>query len=207
MIAHEVKNPLQKISLITKGLEANNELPKEKSESINQAIEDLDEIINFLNILSRGENLKDIKIDQKVYLYEVIERVSRFLGKINEDINPDVEIRLEKDQLIYGNNSLINHLFLNLIKNAIEYMREQQVKPHILVTAHKSNDNLIVELSNNGPQLDLISQAKLFTNFTSKPVGQGTGLGLILCRKIMDTHGGKIEFLSDGDKPTFRLTF
>jgi signal transduction histidine kinase len=97
----------------------------------------------------------------------------------------------------YG--SELNQVWTNLIDNAIDAMRGQgELK---IRTAHEQ-DNVLVEIADNGPGIPLAIQSRIFEPFfTTKGVGEGTGLGLDITRRIVvQRHHGDIRFNSrEGD--------
>jgi signal transduction histidine kinase len=97
----------------------------------------------------------------------------------------------------YG--SELNQVWTNLIDNAIDAMRGQGELR--IRTAHEQ-DNVLVEIADNGPGIPLAIQSRIFEPFfTTKGVGEGTGLGLDITRRIVvQRHHGDIRFNSrEGD--------
>jgi signal transduction histidine kinase len=75
--------------------------------------------------------------------------------------------------------------------------------------AHCSNDFLVISIADNGEGMTDEVKLRLFENFfTTKPIGQGTGLGMSITRDIIENkHGGKVTFTSTLDKgSTFTFT-
>ena len=81
----------------------------------------------------------------------------------------------------------------NLLNNAIKFTKEGTIS----VTAEKKEHNsVVVAIKDNGPGIEPIVMQQLFTKFTTKSPLQdtqtGTGLGLFICKSIVEAHGGKI---------------
>jgi signal transduction histidine kinase len=102
----------------------------------------------------------------------------------------------------YG--SELNQVWTNLIDNAIDAV---QGKGKICIGTWQEDDQLVVEIVDNGAGIPLDVQSHLFEPFfTTKPVGSGTGLGLIISNRIVaDRHGGEIEFESKPGETRFKV--
>ena len=98
----------------------------------------------------------------------------------------------------------------NLISNAIDACQMSDTKkPAIIFSLLEKDDIICYEVKDNGCGMDYEVKKKIFTNFfTTKGSGQGTGLGLLTTRKIVQEHGGKISFRSTlGKGSVFKLEF
>ncbi|HLL44906.1 MAG TPA: ATP-binding protein, partial [Segetibacter sp.] len=100
----------------------------------------------------------------------------------------------------------IGRVFLNLFNNAFYAVTEKKKAPTlkgeaygptVSVTTKKENDNVIIVVRDNGPGIPQKALDKIFQPFfTTKPTGQGTGLGLSLSYDIIKAHGGEIKVKS-----------
>ena len=104
--------------------------------------------------------------------------------------------------MAYG--SELNQVWTNLIDNAIHAVNGTG---KICVGTCREDDQLVVEIVDNGPGIPPEVQSHLFEPFfTTKPVGTGTGLGLIISNRIVaDRHGGEIEFESKPGETRFKV--
>jgi signal transduction histidine kinase len=104
--------------------------------------------------------------------------------------------------MAYG--SELNQVWTNLIDNAIHAVNGTG---KICVGTCSEDDQLVVEIVDNGPGIPPEVQSHLFEPFfTTKPVGTGTGLGLIISNRIVaDRHGGEIEFESRPGETRFKV--
>lgn len=206
MIVHEVRNPLHTISLALSRLESQPGPVDKKTVSIfNNALGNLNETLDFLQALARGES-KDVKKSEQ-NLKEIIERVISFYQKNGRFKSYQVHIDIPKNITIKGSKGLLFHLFLNLIKNAIESFETQSDDNWLRVEAKEEGGSIVVSLSNSGKAISLLDQAKLFTHFTSKEESKGTGLGLLICKQIMKGHEGSISYDKEHPNPKFDLIF
>jgi signal transduction histidine kinase len=97
----------------------------------------------------------------------------------------------------------------NLISNAVDACLSSD-KPccTIIVRSLEEDDAIVIEVVDTGCGMDYEVKQKAFTSFFTTKAKGGTGLGLLLTRKLVQQHGGSIEFVSEpGEGTTFRLRF
>ena len=88
--------------------------------------------------------------------------------------------------------SKLNQLFLNIITNACQAMKDHG--DTLTISTHKSGEGMIIRFQDQGCGMDEETQQKMFDPFfTSKDIGQGTGLGLSIAYKIIEAHNGSIN--------------
>ena len=98
----------------------------------------------------------------------------------------------------------------NLVSNALDACEvSDKEERHVTVRTYEGEGRIVFEVSDNGCGMDFDVKQKVFTNFfTTKGSGQGTGLGLLTTRKIVQQHGGTVSFESTaGVGSVFRLSF
>lgn len=97
--------------------------------------------------------------------------------------------------------SKLNQLFLNIITNACQAMKDHGST--LTVSTHKSDGELVVRFKDEGCGMDDETQQKMFDPFfTTKEIGQGTGLGMSIAYKIIEAHNGRIKVESEAGKGT-----
>ena len=140
---------------------------------------------------------------QEVDIHEGIESTLTMLGhKLRNVTLVRAFDRSVPRILAYG--SELNQVWTNLIDNAIHAVNGAG---KICVGTCREDNQLVVEIVDNGPGIPLEVQSHLFEPFfTTKPVGAGTGLGLIISNRIVaDRHGGEIEFESSPGETRFKV--
>ncbi len=140
---------------------------------------------------------------QKVDVHEGIESTLTMLGHKLKNVTVVRSFdRSIPPIMAYG--SELNQVWTNLIDNAIDAVNG---KGKICVGTSLEHNQLVVEIVDNGPGIPPEVQAHLFEPFyTTKPVGAGTGLGLIISNRIVaDRHGGEIEFESRPGETRFKV--
>lgn len=109
---------------------------------------------------------------------------------------------------ICADSAQLSLLFVNLLGNALKFKRKD-VTPHIRISANKESNEWVFAVSDNGIGIDLQFKHKLFIIF-KRLVGReypGSGIGLAICNKIVERHGGRIWVESELEKgATFYFT-
>ena len=209
-VAHEVKNPLAIIQMGADFL--SQELPKD--ETTGEVIKDIDDAVQRADTVIRG--LLDFSRDKKLErtagsINEVIESSLRLVGHEMRQRQIEVSTQLADDlPQLQLDTSKLQQVFINLFMNAAHAMERDgllQVMTQVKTLnnqADLSRDNenrfkqgetvLWVEVRDNGPGIIDKDGSKVFDPFyTTKPVGEGTGLGLSVSRNIINLHQGSID--------------
>ena len=132
--------------------------------------------------------------------------VEPFLERMSMLCNHKVEIEVEpKDLLAYADESLIAHVVTNLLKNAVEAIKDE--KSFIKVSAYtNAQEAIIIDVTNNAGLIpDDVASHIFIPFFTTKP--EGSGIGLSLSRQIMRVSGGSLSLHQDKEEntTTFRI--
>lgn len=146
--------------------------------------------------------LRYSKVDAAVLVYEPID-LEELLGHVETDLELPMQqkgatLRLQELPVVQGAPELISQLFYNLVNNALKFSRPG-VPPIISIYTQPSphaDDFVTVVVEDNGIGFDPIHAEKIFQTYTrlhSKDLYEGSGLGLALCRKIVERHGGCIQ--------------
>lgn len=98
----------------------------------------------------------------------------------------------EEGALAFGYRERLSHVWMNLIDNALEAM---EYRGRLEIGTSREGGRIAVSFTDSGPGIDEESRKKIFQPFfTTKKPGEGTGLGLDTCRKIVERSGGEICF-------------
>ncbi|CAH0997739.1 Adaptive-response sensory-kinase SasA [Emticicia aquatica] len=121
------------------------------------------------------------------------------------------QINLDKLSVIYGDALLVRQVIWNLISNAVKYSQKIENSVINISTYKETNDEITIQFSDNGIGFPSELGQKLFTPFVrhgSVKSYEGFGMGLALCKQIVDKLGGKIWAQSDGESgANFFVTF
>jgi signal transduction histidine kinase len=140
---------------------------------------------------------------QEVDIHEGLESTLTMLGhKLKNVTLVRAYDRSTPRIMAYG--SELNQVWTNLIDNAVHAVNGTG---KICVGTFLEGDQVMVEIVDDGPGIPPEVQSHLFEPFfTTKPIGSGTGLGLIICNRIVaDRHGGEIEFESRPGETRFKV--
>ncbi len=133
----------------------------------------------------------------------VMDLVKKDLSIVVADTNSVINIP-EDLPVVNGTQSALYRLFLNLISNGIKF-RKKDISPVVTLDVEELPDYWSFTLKDNGIGVAEKDQAKLFQAFQRlhrREEYPGTGLGLVTCKKIVETHGGKIGMTSEAGKGT-----
>ena len=219
-IAHEIQNPLNFVNNFS---QISNELLEEmKEEMIEGNTEEVAEIISMLSqniekIHHHGERASGIVKGmlqhsrankgekESTDINALCEEYLRlaYHGVRAKDKSFNVEMKTSFDESIGKINVLpqdIGRVILNLITNAFYAVGErskegaENFKPFVTVCTRKEDGAVNIEVKDNGTGIPKDKIDKIFQPFfTTKPTGQGTGLGLSLSYDIVKAHGGNLE--------------
>jgi len=147
-----------------------------------------------------------------VNVHEILDSTLRLVSR---RLGPMAQMSREYDaeHQISGDRTRLSQVFLNLLTNAIDacaLAAEGDAEPsqhEISVRTEDVEEGIAIEVADSGVGIPRELQARLFTPFfTTKKVGEGTGLGLYISRRIIESHGGRLDFRSKaGAGATFRV--
>jgi signal transduction histidine kinase len=203
-LIHEINNPLnyarQGLGIISRSTKS---LPEAERADFADTLKDVEEGVNrVIQIISdlRGFTRNTNQLNHAFDLKNVVNTCMRFFAHVWKDgIQREVEI---PDQLeIRGDSNQFVQVLINFIQNALDAM-ETKTYPEgesacIKLSAFARGDRTIFSIKDNGPGIPQEIRDKIFDPFfTTKDVGQGMGLGLSICNRIIADHGGRIEVRS-----------
>ena len=203
-VAHEIKNPLtpMKLSLqyLQKAIDNKsgnlNELTKSVARTL---VEQIDHLSQIAGEFSQFANIGNPR-NETFNLNEPLSLITN-LHNAGENLLINWEPAAEPI-MITADKTHINRLFTNLIQNAIQAVPENKPR-NITVKEKVTNNKVLITISDNGNGIPLSLQSKIFTpNFTTK--SSGTGLGLAMCKGIVEKTKGNIWFnTKEGEGTTF----
>lgn len=208
--AHELRNPIQPILGLAEVMLSNKNLNVIQQEELLRIIINNAKKLHFLtnNLLDVAridENLFSLELQQ----FDIVELANEVIKEVRNQItNKKIKIDLqynEKCLNVIGDKIRLNQVFLNLINNSIKYTDEGDIL--VSIKRDSNNDTIaLVQIKDKGLGIQENVKQKLFSKFT-KGTKVGTGLGLFICKNIVESHGGKIWAENNTDKgATFSFT-
>ncbi|MDB5640530.1 MAG: sensor histidine kinase [Bradyrhizobium sp.] len=204
-IAHEIKNPLTPIQLSAerirrkfgKVITEDKAVFEQCTETIVRQVDDIRRMVDEFSRFARmpkpvieGEDVADT-VRQAVFLMRV--------G--HPDIDSAAEIK-EEPMRAQFDRRLISQALTNIIKNATEAIEavppEELGKGRIEVVAAREDDDIIIDVIDNGIGLPKVSRARLLEPYVTTRE-KGTGLGLAIVGRVLEDHGGRIELNDAAD--------
>lgn len=206
-VAHEIKNPLtpMKLSLqyLQKAINNNQSNVKELTSNVaNTLVEQIDHLSKIASDFSQFANIGNTNVEQ-FDLHEVIASLKE-LFRPNQNVH--IEWRPIHDQvLVEADKTQMNRLFTNLLTNAVEACKENG-ECRIEIDEKRNGNTFFISIKDNGEGIPTEMQSRIFVpNFTTK--SSGTGLGLAMCKGIVEQAKGKIWFeTGQGMGSTFHVS-
>lgn len=208
-ISHDLRTPLTTISASADMLLDPQCTPKNRSRLARTIYEDsiwLRDTVENLLALTR---LEDGSVALHKELVDMEEAAAEALRHIHPS-SKDRTIRLiepEEDAFVQADGKLLVQLLVNLIDNALKYTPENTP---IEVEIRSEGNKVFADVADHGPGISQSEKEHLFEPFTTShndvvDSKRSLGLGLSLCKSIMDVHGGTIEVLDNHPGARFRI--
>jgi len=198
-ISHDIRTPLAGIAgsagtLLGEGNLISKEVKKELIKGIYDDAEWLNRLVENLLSITKIES-GEVQVEKN---WEAVEEiVSETLQRVQKRMeNYSIKLNIPDDLILVPmDGNMIEQVLVNLIDNAVKYTPEGSL---IELQIFKEKDRLVFKVMDNGPGIPEKDIKKVFDKFfTIKSVGvdsrRGVGLGLTICKSIIDAHGGVIE--------------
>lgn len=173
--------------------------------STERMIKLVNDMLNVSRIESGRISLEIAQINIRGLCLEVLHEVAPRAAEIGIDIKLEAIDSTDKHSqlLVVGDSDKLKEVLINFISNSLKFTEKGG---KINISATKENKNIIVKVADTGVGIDKESQKYLFQKFgfmkgsyrTNQDASQGTGLGLYICKSIIDLHGGEIWVESEG---------
>jgi two-component system NtrC family sensor kinase len=203
-VAHEVNNPLTAIMGFADLMLENPKLPEAVHQDLRVIMMEAQRTKEIVqNLLSFARQMPPQR--EPVDLNAVLRRTIALRSYDFSSHGVDVIERLEEPlPHIIGDAHQLQQVFLNILNNAYDAVRETDRRGRIEITTTRENDVVHVGFKDNGP--GIANAERIFDPFfTTKDVGKGTGLGLSICYGIVHAHGG--EIVSQNNSGSMGATF
>lgn len=198
--SHELRTPLNAILGFAQILE--NDLPegrqKDSATLIHNAGQHLLKLINEVLDISRIES-GDISMSMEVIaLNNLLEEAYHYLKPLEKVRDITIETHFEPGLSVRADRQRLLQVILNLLANALKYGPENT---SVTFSAYRQHGHIRVDVLDQGPGIPADLRSRLFTPFdrlgAERTVTEGTGLGLVLSKQLMDAMGGQIGVAED----------
>jgi len=206
-IIHEINNPL---NFATTGLytlrKKGKLLGEEQQAEFTEVLQDVEEgikrvkdIVSDLITFTHPDNEQV----ENVEVANVIASAMRFLSNEIKD-KVRVEVNLPEHHCVQANNNRLTQVFVNLLQNSVDGLKEKSFdgeQPTIWIEGRVDPEKSVVVIRDNGQGIEPQNIGKIFDPFfTTKDVGEGMGLGLSICYRIIQEYQGQIRVKSERGK-------
>ena len=206
--SHDLQEPLRMITSYVQLLEDRykDKLDEDAKDFINYAIDGAARMRNLIHSLLEYSRVNRAKPFEHINMNTLLADV---LQNLNDKISrSDAVVKFETMPNIYGDSVLIGQLFQNLIENAIKYKSVEN--PEIVISCKSNNKEYLFSVKDNCIDIPKEYSEKIFVILQRLHTIErypGTGIGLAICKKIVERHGGKIWVESEKEKGnTFYFT-
>ena len=199
-IAHQWKQPLSTISTISTGIKIQNEMDCLKDTDLTLGMDNINNSVQYLSqtIDDFRNFFKPDKTKTNFNISDVIENTIKLMGSQFKNNNIELIKNINNVEL-YGYNNELLQVLINILKNAKDELIKLDTNKRriIFIDTYTDKSNLIIKIRDNanGIPSDIIE--KIFDPyFTTKENDEGTGIGLYMCKQIIDGMTGKIQVIN-----------
>lgn len=208
IIGHDLRGPIHSIkSMIDLMIigEMNEEEKHFFTEKISQSLHVtanlLDNLLYWAKSQMDGMQVKSSQFDIKKVIKDNISLIETRAAE--KKINVITEVG-NKPQMVYADEAMIDIVIRNLVENAVKFLKAENT---IIISNEQKGNEVIVAVKDNGRGIPLEAQSKIFNKYTSySSFGtnkeKGSGLGLLLCKELIEKNNGRIWFESVPEKGT-----
>ncbi len=205
-VAHELNNPLAILvaqATLLKEKAATDDV-RQRATRIHAAAERAGRIVKSFLAMARQKPPARELVNLNRLVHETLEMVGyglRSAGiEVTSTLDPDVpDIRIDAD--------MFRQVIANIVLNAQQALLTHPHPRRLTIRTHSQIDRQVLEIEDNGPGVPPDQAARIFEPFfTTKPAGVGTGIGLAICKDVVQAHGGKLELARFEGGALFRVT-
>ena len=210
-LAHDIKKPLTSMIGYLSLLSEIKDMPQEqRNRYIDIALDKsyrLEYLINELFDVARFNSEKIVLEKEEINLNLMLEQIADDFYPTLKEMNKKINFTSDEKTILYADPDKLSRVFNNLIKNAVNYSKENT---DIDISILNKENQATVKITNKGKQIPKEKLDKIFEKFyrldssrTSKT--GGSGLGLAIAKEIVELHGGRIYAESDMKETTFSV--
>lgn len=187
-VAHEIRNPLTSLKGFTQMLQSEDDKHKMYYKIMFDELERINQIVGELLVLAKPQSTNFAQCDVGKMMKEVISLLDSQANLYGAKLISNFK---EESCLIECEGNMLKQLFINVIKNSIE----ASAKTISVTIAEKGEDNVLIRIEDDGNGIEKERLKRLGEPFYSVKE-KGTGLGLTVSYRIVETHKGNIDIYS-----------
>ncbi len=189
-VSHDLRTPLASITGLSSSLLlARAKLPVKVKDTLRAIHDQSARLAKIVTNLLDISSLESGKVTLNKQPYFLAELIGSALLRLEETLKDrKVETKVSTGALIEMDGLLIEQVFINLLENTAKYAGE---KATIRITVMDAGDQVEVAVSDNGPGISKVDISHVLEKFYKGPQG-GLGLGLPICKAIVEVHGGRM---------------
>jgi signal transduction histidine kinase len=187
MVAHDLREPVIGMAHLVSLLERRADAPPDPQvlELMRASTVRARDLIDGVLAYARAGELRRERVD----LGSVMEEVADDLGTRLDEAGATVEVG--SLPAVDGDRRQLRRLLQNLVGNAVKFRGD--APPRVSVSAAQGPEAWVVSVLDNGPGIDPAEASRIFGMFARARAGaDGTGIGLAICRRVVEAHGGRI---------------
>ncbi|MBL0373749.1 PAS domain S-box protein [Rhizobium sp. KVB221] len=192
-VAHELNNPLSIVVGYSGMLHemAKDEATKRRTKELHAAAERCARIVKTFLSMARSKPIEKRNVSVDTVMDDVLELAA--YGLRSNGINV-IRERLVTLPEFFADPDQLHQVFMNVVLNAQQAMSGIDGERKLNVKSYRGRGHIVVDILDTGPGIDDATRARAFEPFfTTKPQGVGTGIGLSVCLRIVEAHGGLIS--------------
>ncbi len=209
-VSHDLKSPLNTIIGFSNLFKSNTDnLTERQQEFLKYIVDAGTQMKNLISGILDYSKINGSELNfKKINVYRLIEKLRGLLHHNLNESNGKIIVN-NLPEFIIADEIKIKQLFLNLISNALKFKKED-VPPEVVINGSTNENEFLFSISDNGIGIPSESQNKIFEIFSRVQHHQnfeGQGIGLSICRQIINQHKGEIWIESEvGEGTTFYFT-
>lgn len=202
-IAHELKNPLTYLNTLSQLMAKkwdDPEFKKSVADTLPAETQRMQMMVEGLLDYSREKEMQFKPVEIK----EVVDKTLALLAYEIRKKSIEIKTDFSHQGVVSGDPNRLMQVFMNIVANAVQVMGAKGGE--IIISTEEKADQVVVSIKDTGPGIAEENLKKIFDPFYSTKEG-GTGLGLVITRKIVEEHKGSIEVESTpGQGTTFKIS-